>query len=277
MCRLLAVLLILLGCATTSVAHYNMLIPDKAWANKGEKVTFTYQFGHPYEHELFDAPKPVSLVLLTPKGKKEILDIEKILTKIELPGADGKKVTAWQFAYTPAERGDHTFVLKTAKIKHEDNTFLKDVVRVVLHVQTQNGWDTMTAPFERGYDIRPYTRPYGLLPGMVFRGQLVVHYDSKWSPPLFAEGTTVEIEKYNGKAVKNLPPDELVTFRARTDQIGFFVATLPEPGWWGITALTGLDSVRQSKSPKKEGPLVSNAPCGSTWTKRNDALRGPHQ
>src|ERR1051325_3734647 len=90
--------LLLLACgATVSTAHYNMLLPDKAWAKKGDKVTFTYQFGHPYEHELFDAPRPVGLVVLLPNGKKETLDVDKTLTKIELPGVEGKKVTAWRF------------------------------------------------------------------------------------------------------------------------------------------------------------------------------------
>ncbi len=47
----------LLLTTTPGFAHYNMLLPDKPWAEKDEKITFTYQFGHPYEHELFDAPR----------------------------------------------------------------------------------------------------------------------------------------------------------------------------------------------------------------------------
>ena len=36
--RRIGALMLLLFSATTSFAHYNMLIPDKAWANKGDKV-----------------------------------------------------------------------------------------------------------------------------------------------------------------------------------------------------------------------------------------------
>ena len=162
---------VLLSAANASFAHYNMLLPDKPWANKDEKVTFTYQFGHPFEHELFDAPKPVALVVITPKGKKETLDIDKTLTPIKKDGADGRKVIAWQFTYAPAERGDYTFVLKTARIKLEDGG-IEDIVKVVLHVQTQNGWDDAQSPFPKAMDILPFTRPYGLLPGMVFSGRL---------------------------------------------------------------------------------------------------------
>jgi hypothetical protein len=52
------------------------------------------------------------------------------------------------------------------------------------------------------------------------------------------DGLPIEIEKYNAKPMKNLPPDELITFKAKADPHGFFVSTLPEAGWWGITAVT---------------------------------------
>ena len=173
--HLLAVFVMLLIAAAPSFAHYNMLLPDKPRAQKDEKVAFIYQFGHPFEHELFDAPKPASLMVHLPSGKLEKLDLDKLLTKTEVPGADGKKVAAWRFDYTPAERGDHVFLLKTARIKHEEGKFLEDTVKVVLHVQTQNGWawSSLNAGFESGLDIVPFTRPYGFRAGMVFRGKIV--------------------------------------------------------------------------------------------------------
>ncbi len=43
--RLIAIALALLFAGTTaSFGHYNMLFPNKPWANKDEKVTFTYQY-----------------------------------------------------------------------------------------------------------------------------------------------------------------------------------------------------------------------------------------
>jgi len=226
--------LVLLLASTPGIAHFNMLLPNKPWADKGEKVTFTYQFGHPFEHELSDAPKPVALVVIKPKGGREILDIGKVLTPIKKDGADGKKVTAWQFDYSPAERGDYTFVLKTPPIKHDEHTY-EDIVKVVLHVQTQNGWDTTDPAFDIGVNLRPYTRPYGLLPGMAFRGR-VVRLPSK--DEFKTDGLPIEIEKYNAKPLKNLPPDELITFKTKADSQGFFLTTLPEAGWWGMTAVT---------------------------------------
>jgi uncharacterized GH25 family protein len=245
-------LLLLLFSATTSVAHYNMLIPDKAWANKGDKVTFTYQFGHPFEHELFDAPKPVGLLVNTPSGKMEILDVDKILTEIKVDGANGKKVTAWQFTFTPPERGDYTISLKTAKIKHEDDNYFEDVAKVVLHVQTQKGWDRQMATFENELlDIWPYTRPYGLLPGMTFKGRILnLRGLPNREDEIFGR-LSIEVEKYNERAPKKLPPDELITFKTKADPLGFFVATLPESGWWGITVSTRPPENLKEKSSAK--------------------------
>jgi cobalt/nickel transport protein len=238
--RIAAVLMLFVGVTATN-AHYNMLLPSKPSVQKGEKVTFTYQFGHPFEHELFDAPKPVSLAVLGPKiPGREALDVAKTLRKIEVAGAEGKKVVAWQFDYTPAERGDYVFMLKTPPQKHdEQGHVVEDLVKVVLHVQTQNGWDAVDP--DSKIDLAPYTRPYGLLPGMVFKGRAGafpykkndvfprdIHPDS---------GLRVEVERYNAKPLKELPPDELITFQTKTDFDGFFVTTLPDPGWWGITAV----------------------------------------
>ena len=243
--QMYAAILVSLYCATSSFAHYNMLIPGKPWANKDEKVTFTYQFGHPFEHELFDAPKPEGLMVVRPNGEKETLDIEKILTPTKKAGADGNKVTAWQFTYTPAERGDYTFVLKTPPIKLDDDKYVQDFVRVALHVQTQNGWDGRRRAFPSEMAIRPYTRPYGLLPGMVFRGR-VVFVDSAGLEHVGIEWP-VEIELYHPRPPKQLPPDELITFKTRTDPQGYFVTTLPEAGWWGIT---GLEQSPQKRAGK---------------------------
>jgi uncharacterized GH25 family protein len=99
-------------------------------------------------------------------------------------------------------------------------------------VQTQNGWEANHVPFDDGLSIWPLTRPYGLLPGMHFQGHLV----RKKGKQSGLVGLIVEVEKYNEIAPKKLPPDELITFKSRTDAQGSFVTTLPEPGWWGITA-----------------------------------------
>src|SRR5579859_3494630 len=103
----------LLAVPAFTQAHYNMLIPTSASVERGKEVTLTYQWGHPFEHELFDAPKPESLVVIGPDKKKTNL-LEK-LKKVSAK-AGKKDVTAYEVAFTPEEVGDYVFVLHTPPI-----------------------------------------------------------------------------------------------------------------------------------------------------------------
>lgn len=217
-------------------AHYNMLLPQAASGKKGEPITFTYQWGHPFEHQLFDAPAPQAVIVVSPNNKKA--DLTKTLTKITLDAGKGKKVTAWQFRYTPERRGDYLFLLKTPPIWLEDDRrFVQDVVKVVVHVQAQAGWDR-----DAGLDtleLLPLTRPYGLEPGMVFQARVAVVRKSRilsdrnFEPQAFS---LVEIERYNPTAPAELPPDEQITRTARTDPNAVVTTTLTDAGWWCLTA-----------------------------------------
>jgi cobalt/nickel transport protein len=223
--RLATALLSLTLIGTPAWAHFNVLLPQAASAKRGEAVTLVYQWGHPYEHQLFDAPAPQGLVVLRPDGQKT--DLTKALEKITVPAGGQKTVTAYEVRFTPDQRGDYLFLLNTPAIwMEEDQEFLQDTVKVVLHVQAQKGWDGVAgAPLE----MVPLTRPYGLQPGLVFQAQALA--DAK---PL--AGTLVEIEHYNPATPKLLPPDEHITRTARTDPNGVVTATLTDPGWWCLTA-----------------------------------------
>ncbi len=155
--------------ALPAQAHFNMLMPQSPSAKKGDDVVFTYQWGHPYEHELFDAPPPDSVVVLAPDGRTT--DLTKSLTPITVPAGEGKSVAAFQFHFTPDQRGDFVFLLRTPPIWMEsDNEFLQDNVKVVLHVQAQKHWD---GAIHTEFELTPLTRPYGLEPGMAFQAELL--------------------------------------------------------------------------------------------------------
>lgn len=221
----LAVVALLYG-AAPAPAHYNMLLPDRAAAKKGEEVVFTYQWGHPFEHQLFEAPAPLSVTVRAPDGKSTALT--RMLEKVELDAGGGKKVSGYRFRFTPEQRGDYLFVLRTHPIwMEEDGEFLQDTVKVVLHVQAQKGWDAASGSF--GVEVLPLTRPYGLQAGMAF--QALVQTGSELLPR-----TLVEVERYNAKPPRSLPPDELITRTVRTDAKGTVVTTLADAGWWCLSA-----------------------------------------
>jgi len=217
---------LMLGAAVPSLsAHYNMLLPDKSSLKKGESVTFTCQWGHPFEHELFDAPKPEGLLVVAPDGTK--CDLLKTITKTSVPAGESKKVTAYQFRFTAELRGDYIFLLTVPPIWMEDEQeFYQDTVKVVLHVQAQKHWDAAAGG---EFELRPLTRPYGLTDGMILQAQC-----RAGGKPL--ENALVEIERYHPSPPKLLPPDEHITRTAKTDPNGVVTATLTEPGWWCLTA-----------------------------------------
>lgn len=256
-------------------AHYNMLLPEKASASKGDTVQFLYQWGHPYEHQLFDAPEPESIVVMAPDGKATTYKGD-LLRKITVPGPDKKKVTAYQFSYKPEQRGDYLIVLKTPPIwMEEEQEFYQDIVKVVLHVQAQKGWDGL-ALGGKEFELLPLTRPYGLLPGAVFQAQVrepeAAEGRVKEAPgpnvrdllddiqrQRLVPGPLVEIERYNAASPKELPADEFITRTVRADPNGVATTTLPEPGWWCLTAQ------RDGGKKERDGKMVPVKQRTTLW------------
>ena len=228
--RTISALLLVAFTALPAQAHFNMLMPQTSSAKKGEPVVFTYQWGHPYEHELFNAPAPRDVQVLAPDGKT-ITDLTKSLKKITVPAGEGKTVAAYQFTFTPDQRGDYVFLLRTPPIWMEtDGEFLQDNVKVVLHVQAQKGWD---GAFRTELELTPLTRPYGLEPGMIFQATL-----GAGIPVKSVAGSLVEIEHYHAAPPKTIPSDEFCTRTAKTDGHGVVTGTLTDPGWWCLAAAT---------------------------------------
>jgi uncharacterized GH25 family protein len=213
---------------SSASAHYNVLLPASWSAKKGEAVTFTYLWGHPFEHQLFHAPAPESVSVLAPDGKT--ISSIKDLEKIQLPAGEGKQVTAYRFRFIPSERGDYVFLLRTPPIwMEEEGEFYQDTVKVVLHVQAQKGWDGSAG---RDFEFQPLTRPYGLQPHVVFQARIEERLEAHVRP---LAGARVEIERYNAVPPKEVPADEQITRTVKTDPNGVATTTLTEPGWWGLT------------------------------------------
>src|SRR4051794_23871806 len=69
MTRIPALLILLLGAGTVR-AHFPILLPGSAVTARGEAVPLVVRWGHPFEHELFDADQPRSLFVLGPDGRR---------------------------------------------------------------------------------------------------------------------------------------------------------------------------------------------------------------
>ena len=162
-------------------------------------------------------------------------DVTKKLEKVSLKGVKGK-VDGYRLKFTPDERGDYVIEMTSAptRLPGEKET-IQDVVKVVVHVQAQKGWDGVSS---EGFGCAPMTRPYGLLPGAVFQ----VHYTGwvkkgeKWPNSFPNSNLLVEVERYNPTPPKVIPADEFVTRTMKTDRNGVATTNLPEAGWWCLTA-----------------------------------------
>ena len=204
---------------------------------QGDTATFLYLWGHPFEHQLFDAPMPQDVAVLTPAGLK--IGLTRTPKKVTMETAEAK-AAAYRFDFMPNQRGDFVFLLSVPpQWMEEEQEFFHDSVKVILHVQAQKGWDQAAG---QAFELLPLTRPYGLQAGMVFQAQALVE-----GKPL--PGSLVEIEHYNATAPKQLPPDEHITRTVKTDPNGVATVTLPEAGWWAITAVRdGGTRVRDGKN-----------------------------
>src|SRR5262245_46700509 len=169
MIRILVAALVLTSCLCignpSALAHYHILTLDKPSINKDETVTCTLRFGLPFAHQMFAAQKPTRVAVRLPDGTTT--DLTAKLERRENATPDGKSIVAFDWKYAPTLPGDHIIAVRTLPVwMAEENVFLDDTVKVILHVQLQGGWES---PVGLPFELVPLTRPYGLRAGMVFQ------------------------------------------------------------------------------------------------------------
>src|SRR5882757_4457106 len=71
-----------------AAAHFHMLFPQTPSTSTDKPMTFVFQWGHPYEHELFDAASPEKVIMVGPDRQQTVLTAG--LEKMTIKGADQK-------------------------------------------------------------------------------------------------------------------------------------------------------------------------------------------
>jgi len=228
-------LLFVFALATTSQAHFGVILPDKAMVMQGDNpsLEMLLAFCHPFEQQGMDMAKPKQFGVNAGKEKTDLLNSlqeTRVLDK-----------QAWKATYALKKPGIYAFYVDPAPYwEPAENKFIVHQTKTyVAAFGAEEGWDE-----EVGLkaEIVPLTRPFGLYAGNVFQG--VFKFKGK---PLAA--ADVEVEYWNADKKVTAPNDYFVTQVVKTDKNGVFTFAVPRAGWWGFAALT----TEKQAIPDKDG------------------------
>ncbi len=216
-------------------AHFPIVTPSAPFARKGEKTALTVAFGHPFEGDRAPAPPPAAVRVVAPSDA-----VHDLTPALSPRGGDADR--RWVVEFTPAERGDHVFVVEGAPHPHEGAAVV-DLTKVVVNVSgVQQGWDRVLG---LAVELEPLTRPYGLPVGATFRARARVAGEP-------AEGVRVEVEHLSPEAPAEIPPEPFVTRVEKSGVGGELAVTLDRPGWWilSFAAAAGEVDVAGERLPR---------------------------
>ena len=138
--------------------------PDHPYGKVNTEKVFTLAYGQPAFANFLDFARPERAFLITQNGSLPLTPIRK---EIFDPWVNKPKI-AYSLNINPNLIGDYLLCVETKNIAEPGDIVRKHFVKTVLHVEKELGWDRLC-----GFDvkIKPYTRPYGLVPGEVFWGK----------------------------------------------------------------------------------------------------------
>jgi len=194
---------------------------------KAEKV-FTVAYGYPAFANFLDLAPPERAFLLTQNGSIRLTPLRK---EVFDPWFNKPRV-AYSLALNPEFPGDYILCIETRNMIEPEEVVRRHFAKTVFHVERERGWDRLC-----GFDleIKPYTRPYGLVSGVVFWGRVLYQGEP------ISEGT-VTAERLRVKPFEKLPKFETgeinypvlqKTTLLRDD--GSFFVSFEEEGWWVVS------------------------------------------
>jgi cobalt/nickel transport protein len=215
-------------------AHFQMLLPNHAVVEeqKDSTIHLMYKFAHPFEGDMMNMVKPSEAGVFFNGKKHDFLS--------SLHSHKENNLTYWTSEYKVKEPNVYQFYVDPKPyFEPAEEKFIRHQTKVIVDAyDSGEGWDK---PIGLKAEIIPYTRPYGLYAGNLFRGKVLY----KGKP---AKNVTVEVEIYNTKGYK-APTSSHVTQVVKTDENGIFSFAMPKSGWWGFAALID-DDVKISKDGK---------------------------
>jgi len=201
---------------------------DHPYGKVNAEKVFTLAYGQPAFANFLDFARPERAFLITQNGSKLIQPLRK---EIFDPWFNKPRI-AFSLTVRPELKGDYPLCIETKNMIEPGDVVRKHFVKTVLHVGQELGWDRLC-----GFDveIKPHTRPYGLLPGVVFWGRVLYQGEP------ISEGS-ITVERLRVKAFEKLPKletEEINTPILRKTTLlredGSFFVSFEEDGWWVVT------------------------------------------
>ena len=181
-----ALLLLLLGGlymaaagASTSYAHFGMIIPSDAVASEHSRsIELALSFSHPFEMTGMPLRKSKAFWVQFHEKRTDLLDT---LTPANIFGVKG-----WKGRFSASRPGVYQFMMEPEPYWEpaEDSFIIHYTKTYLAAFGVEEGWD---APLGIPTEIVPFTRPFGNYAGNIFTGQVLA--DGK---PV--AGAEVEIE-----------------------------------------------------------------------------------
>lgn len=204
---------------------------NDSYGKVGQEKSYILARGEPAFANFFNLKVPSHYFFLTPKRDKRKITLYR--RTLYDPWFNISRI-AYEIKINPEEKGDYLLCIEGDDTLNQEGKLQKSFAKTVLHVEKESVWDNFCGfPLE----IKPFTRPYGLKRGALFRGQILLE-----GKPL--KEAELEIERLRLKLnIEELPKDStgeinipLFIKKIKTDERGYFYTNFEEEGWWVITA-----------------------------------------
>lgn len=257
-------IVLLFALVLTVSAHFEVLYTPTVEVESRE-VQLTNFFSHPY------AGKHLMKSGLTADGKvlglKDAFVVHrgtktsliKSLKKVEY-STEETKAPGYDFSITNMKSmGDYAVVIVPHPYwEPAENLYIQQITKLFI-AKVEPGEDWATRCAEGHTEIIPFTNPYGVTPGSLFRAKVV---DNEGKP---VEGALVEVEFLNYKVdmekhtfsgSPTITNDKKGNATIVTDVNGIFSFIPPTEGYWGFAALSaGSDKTYKGKELEQD-PVI---------------------
>lgn len=229
-----AVSLAYFAAASPASAHFQLIYtPDTMIARPGD-VPLKLIFWHPFENgHVMDMAKPREFYAVH-RGEK--IDLSDSLSEFTFTGMSNS-ATAWNGSVPVRRSGDYVLVtVPEPYLEESEDIYIQQITKAFLNRSTvPTDWD---APLGLATEILPLNKPYNVIAGSSFTGQVLSNGEPVAGAEIEVEFMAAEPDMATDSPLpvtaKPLPGGSIV---ALTDADGVFSFGIPRAGFWGFAAL----------------------------------------